>query len=236
MGEKAATSEVITKLVSALGDESQYVRWNACEAFGKIGEKAATSEVITKLVSALGDESVSVRKNACIALGKIGEKAARNEVITKLVLLMNKDNGYAIFRVTEAVGNILSSSAVIKQLTSKIVADLCVCRYASDCLEHVSEDELINIYQTTENPHWMSAVTQFTLLRGTAVVATENGVVLYGKTEPAELLIPDSKLRQRLIKAFIKERIRLHLSAEISVEAGWKRALSSFFHHFDILH
>ena len=32
MGEKAATNEVISKLVGALGDESEDVRWNACEA------------------------------------------------------------------------------------------------------------------------------------------------------------------------------------------------------------
>ena len=62
MGEKAATNEVITKLVSALGDQSEYVRTSACEALGKMGEKAATNEVITKLVSALGDESDYVRE------------------------------------------------------------------------------------------------------------------------------------------------------------------------------
>ena len=62
MGEKAATNEVITKLVSALGDQSEYVRRDACEALGKMGEKAATNEVITKLVSALGDQSESCQK------------------------------------------------------------------------------------------------------------------------------------------------------------------------------
>jgi hypothetical protein len=104
---------------------------------------------------------------------------------------------------------------VIKQLTPKIVADLCVCRYVSDCLKHVSEDELINIFQTTENPYWLSAVTQLTLLRGTAVIATENRIVLYGKTEPAELLIPNSKLRQRLIEAFTNQAKRLGLFFEM---------------------
>jgi HEAT repeat protein len=231
MGEKVATNEVITKLVSAIGHESDHVIENACRALGQIGGKAATNEVITKLVSATGHESDHVRGNACKALGKIGEKAATNEVITKLVLLMNKDNGYASSRAAEAVGNILSSSAVIKQLTPKIVADLCVWRYASICLEHVSEDELINICQTTKNPHWLSAVTQLTLLRGTAVTANENGVLLYGKIEPVELLIPNSRLRQRLIQAFIIKRNPLQ-TAEIPVKAGRKRALSSFFSSF----
>jgi HEAT repeat protein len=220
MGEKAAMNEVITKLVSALGAESDDIRRNACIALGKIGEKAATNEVITKLVSALGDENDYVRVNACEALGKIGEKAATNEVITELVLLMNDDSGYASFGAVVAVGNILSSSAVVKKLTPKIVADLCVCKYASVCIKNVSEDELINIYQTTENPELLSTVTQLTLLRGTAVTATENKVMLYGKREPAEILIPNSKLRERLIEAFINKGKRLHLSAEILVEAG----------------
>ncbi len=65
MGEKAATNEVITKLVSALGDPSEYVRMYTCTALGKMGDKAATNEVITKLVSALGDQSDFVRWNAC---------------------------------------------------------------------------------------------------------------------------------------------------------------------------
>ena len=57
IGGKAATNEVITKLVSALGDDSTHVRWSACEALEKMGGKAATTEVITKLVTALGDGS-----------------------------------------------------------------------------------------------------------------------------------------------------------------------------------
>jgi HEAT repeat protein len=212
MGEKAAANEVITRLVSALGDQSDNVRRNACEALGKIGEKAATNEVITKLVSALGDESDYVRGNACEALGKIGKKAVTNEVITKLVLVMNNYSAFAASDgAAEAVRNILSSSAVMKQLTPKIAADLCACRYAFGCLKHVSEDELINTYQTTKNPDWLCAVTQFMRLRGAAITATENGVLLYGKTEPTELLIVNAELRQRLIEAFRTEREGLHL-------------------------
>jgi HEAT repeat protein len=232
MGEKAATNEVLTKLVSAVEDKSDSVRWNACEALGKIGKKAATNEVLTKLVSALEDKSYGVRVSACEALGKIGYKAVTNEVITELVWLMNNESDFVTFDVVEAVGNILSSSAMIKQLTPKMVADLCESRHASVGFKHVSEDELINIYQTTENPDWLSAVTHFTLLRGTAVTAIENRVVVYGKTEPAQLRIPNSQLRQRLIEAFVNERKRLHLSAEISIKAGLKRALNSFFSSF----
>ena len=57
IGEKAATNEVITKLVSALGGQSEYVRSWACGVLGKIGKKAPTNEVITALVTALGDQN-----------------------------------------------------------------------------------------------------------------------------------------------------------------------------------
>ncbi|CAF4196566.1 unnamed protein product, partial [Rotaria sordida] len=49
MGEKAATSEVINRVVSVLGDEDSYVRSSAYDALVKMGEKAATSEVINQL-------------------------------------------------------------------------------------------------------------------------------------------------------------------------------------------
>jgi hypothetical protein len=40
---------------------------------------------------------------------------------------------------------------------------------------------------------------------------TENKVVVYGKTKPAELPILNSELRQRFIKAFIDQRNLLQL-------------------------
>ncbi|CAM4798436.1 unnamed protein product, partial [Rotaria magnacalcarata] len=57
MGEKAATSQVIDRLVVALGDQDGEVRDNACRALGAMGEKAATSQVIDRLVVSLGDQS-----------------------------------------------------------------------------------------------------------------------------------------------------------------------------------
>ena len=53
--EKAATSEVITALVTAMGDENDSVRWYACRALGALGEKAATTEVIAALVTAMSE-------------------------------------------------------------------------------------------------------------------------------------------------------------------------------------
>jgi hypothetical protein len=119
MGEKAATNEVITKLVSALRDQSDYVRINACEALGKMSEKAATNEVITKLVSALGDQSDYVREYACEALGKMGEKAATNEVITKLLSAVGDKSERVRENACEALekmGEKAATNEVISQL------------------------------------------------------------------------------------------------------------------------
>jgi hypothetical protein len=187
-----------------------------------MGEKAATNEVITKLVSALGDQSDNVRWDARESLVKMGKKAATNEVISQLVVSMNTGSFGVFCNATVAVQNILSSSAVIKQLAAKTVADLCLCRYASSYLENASEDELINVYLITKNLNWLPAVIQLTLLKGAAVTATENKIVLYGMTEPIELRIVDSVIRQQLIDAFIEQRKRLHLSLEVQMEAAQK--------------
>jgi hypothetical protein len=91
-------------------------------------------------------------------------------------------------------------------------------------LKNISEDELINVYLITKNLNWLPAVIQLSLRKGTAVTATENKIVLYGKTEPAELPIPDSLLRQQLIDAFLEQRKRLHLSFEMTIEAAQKES------------
>ena len=73
MGEKAATNEVITKLVSALGDESERCQKTMhVKALGNIGEKAATNEVSTKLVNALGDEREFIRRKCMFCSRKAG--------------------------------------------------------------------------------------------------------------------------------------------------------------------
>jgi HEAT repeat protein len=120
IGEKAATNEVISKLVSALGDENAGVRVDACQALENIGEKAATNEVISKLVSALGDENTDVRSNACQALGKIGEKAATNEVISKLVSALGDKNRTVRWSACRALKNI-GEKAATNEVISKLV-------------------------------------------------------------------------------------------------------------------
>ena len=43
MGDKAATPEVIIRLVNLLEDEDPFVRGNACSALERMGDKAATT-------------------------------------------------------------------------------------------------------------------------------------------------------------------------------------------------
>ncbi|CAF4005758.1 unnamed protein product [Adineta steineri] len=121
MGEKAATNEVITKLVSALEDKS--VRRGACAALGKIGVKAATNEVINKLINALEDKSDEVRWYACDALGNIGEKAATNEVITKLVNVLEDESEKIRYSACRALGN-MGEKAATNEVITKLVSAL----------------------------------------------------------------------------------------------------------------
>jgi hypothetical protein len=143
----------------------------------------------------------------------MGEKAATDEVISQLVVVMNNDSSYWPSDAAEAVERILSSSAVVKQLAPNIVAKVCLCRYALDCLENISEDELINVYLITNNSDWLPTLFQLLLLRGAAVTAIESKIVVYSKTEPGELTIPTSVLREQLIDAFTDQRKRLYLSS-----------------------
>ena len=86
--------EVISKLVSLLGDEKPSVSGNARSALGSMGDKAATTEVITKLVSLLGNENPYVKWNACSALRRMGEKAATTQMIAKLVSLLEDEDPF----------------------------------------------------------------------------------------------------------------------------------------------
>jgi hypothetical protein len=216
MGEKAATNEVITKLANAVGDESDDVRKRACEALEKMGEKAATNEVITNLVSGLADKNDSVRRKACEALGKMGEKAATNEVITKLGIVMMNDPNIASWRAAKSIGNILSSSDLVRQIDPEIIADLCRCWYALDCLKNISNEELIRVFLTTENPDWLCAVTGFALLKGVAVTGSEEKVVIFGDKEPLELPIRTRQLWRQLVEAFTDQKKRLHLQMTVT--------------------
>lgn len=221
IGEKASTNDVIRKLISTLEDESAYVRRNACYALGNISEKAATNEVIRKLIHALDDENETVKANACYALGNIGTKAPTNEMISRLASIAN-GAGMGNIKAPGVVANILSSPAVITQLAPKIIVDLCLCKHGSDCLKNISEEELIDVYLTTENPEWVSAVTLYIFLNGAAVTVIEQKLILYGKKEPLELSISNLELYQQLVESLTDQAQQLHLSPPNIVRNSWK--------------
>jgi len=148
----------------------------------------------------------------------MGEKAATNEVIRKLVALMDSDSSqYISGTAVNALQNILSSSAAVTQLDPNIISYLCLSEYGY-CLQNISEDQVLNLFFTTKNHDWLTAVTRLTLLKGLTILTTEDKVLIYAKKEPLELVIPSLELRQRLIEAFIKQAKQLHLSFEILSE------------------
>jgi len=151
MGEKAATNEVISQLVSALGDKSKFVRRYACKAVGKMGEKAAMTEVISQLVRALEDESEDVRKNACEAVGKMGEKAATKEVISRVVsALVDKSEDVRTY-ACEALGE-MGEKAATNEVISQLLTALgdqnedvrkCACEALEKMGEKAATKEVI---------------------------------------------------------------------------------------------
>ncbi|CAM4921105.1 unnamed protein product [Rotaria socialis] len=119
IGEKASTSQVIDRLVGALGDQHDQVRRSAYSALEKIGEKAATSQVIDRLVVALGDQDYQVRQSACSALGAMGQKAATRQVIDRLVVALGDQHDQvrrSAYSALEKIGEKAATSQVIDRL------------------------------------------------------------------------------------------------------------------------
>jgi hypothetical protein len=77
----------------------------------------------------------------------------------------------------------------------------------------------MNLFLTTNNPEWVSVVTQLALLRGVAVTVAEDKVVIYGTKEPFKLSISTSQLHDLLIEVFTDQAKRLRLYSEMSLEA-----------------
>jgi len=143
IGEKAATKEVIDKLVIALTDEDAKIRRNACYAVGNIGQKAATKVVIDKLAIALTDEDRSVRESAFDAVGKIGEKATTKEVIDKLVIALTDEDAKIRRNACYAVGNIGEKAATKVVIDKLVIAltdeDAKIRRNACDAVGNIGE-------------------------------------------------------------------------------------------------
>lgn len=137
---------MLSKLLSALEDESKDGRANVARALGKMGKRAAANKVLSKLVSTLGDTSTCVRRSAVEALGNFGENAATNEVISKLVVLIKNNTVYRSV-ISNRVQRILNSSTVIRHLDPKVVIELCLSEDGFECLENISAEHLLRFFR-----------------------------------------------------------------------------------------
>jgi len=120
LGEKAATKELIDKLVVGVTDEDEAVRSRAWDAIGALGEKAATKELIDKLVVGVTDEDAGVRISAWNAIGALGEKAATKEVIYKWVVGVTDKDECVKCSAWDAM-KALGEKAATKELIDKLV-------------------------------------------------------------------------------------------------------------------
>jgi HEAT repeat protein len=203
--------------MNALDDQSSSVRGRACQAIHQMDEKLVTTEVIGKVVDAFVDEDVNVRVNACRVLRKMSEKIT-SEMISKLIIPLNGDNLNDSHDVAELIGNSLNSSSMISELGPSTILELCLSKFGSICLKNVSEEQLIQLFLADRISSWLPAITKLTLVRETAVTATEEKIVVYGRKEPLELVISGTE-RQQLVEAFRDQGKKLHLFSGVS---QWK--------------
>ena len=123
LGEKAATSEVLSRLVISLGYSDENVRSSASEALGSFGKNAATSEVIRRLVISLGDSDEDIRSSTCEALERLGKKAATSAVISRLVISLENSDKNVRSGACQVLGR-LSENAGTSEVISRLVISL----------------------------------------------------------------------------------------------------------------
>ncbi len=114
------SAEVVTALLSALGDSLGSVRQAVATALGQLGQGSA--EVVTALLSALGSPEWQVRQAVATALGQLGQGSA--EVVTALLSAL----GDSDVDVRQAVTTALLFLPLDRQTTAHSVENL-VARY-----------------------------------------------------------------------------------------------------------
>ena len=217
MGEKAGTNEVISQLVCALRNQSEEVRSSACSALGKIGEKAATDEVISQLLSALRDQSEKVRSSACDAVRKIIENRLTNEMISEF-LNVDDQIELSIDESRDIVKGCLSSPKALEQIDPHLIKQIIFRFHESHGFENLSERDVICILRETENLDWLVVLRELALSNGTAVVSTEDKLIVYGKEESYELLIENCEFYEKLRKVFAEQAKPWYLDLKMGVE------------------
>ncbi|CAF4672360.1 unnamed protein product [Rotaria socialis] len=204
MGEKSALSQVIDRLVLALGDQNECVRANAYSALGAMGEKAATSQVIDRLVRALGDQNEWIRANACSALGAMGEKAATSQVIDQLVV---------------ALGDLVQGirSTDLKGFNRLLKLFSCTVQWLPDADAREAEGmRKLNVYDGidgisrklfqllihTHDWRWLPIFVECCLMEEVAVMIIGDRVIMQFERVTVETRIRNLKLLSEMCKAF----------------------------------
>jgi hypothetical protein len=143
----------------------------------------------------------------------MSEKVPTNEIISKIVNIVNSGKDWLndSYSATWAVTKILSSPDAIKQLRPEIISNLLLSKDMPGWLENLSSDQLIDIFFITQERRWLSPIFRFMLLRGIAVTATENKVVVYDRKGPLELSASNIEVCQQLIINFTEQRKELRL-------------------------
>jgi hypothetical protein len=103
--EKVIMTDVLSTVVTALGDTADVVRYLTCDILGDMGAKAATNEMIGALVIAMDfDEEYDFKWKIMRTLVKMRDKLTKKNVIGALVIANGGDSrmaSSALGRITE---------------------------------------------------------------------------------------------------------------------------------------
>lgn len=72
-------------------------------------------------------------------------------------------------------------------------------------MNNVSEEKLVKSFFETKNPDWLLGITRLALSSGSAMVVTEDDVVLFGTKEPVKLRLLSTELQEQFVEVFVRE-------------------------------
>jgi hypothetical protein len=104
----AGDKHLVGPLIRLLSHPDYLVRFNACEALGKIGDKRALRAIIARL----RDEKRWVRESACRSLGVLGDDRAVEPLLERLGDSFDKARE-AAFKSLEIMGESLIARAIL---------------------------------------------------------------------------------------------------------------------------
>jgi energy-coupling factor transporter ATP-binding protein EcfA2 len=115
LGASEVASLLLSRLITALHDSNDLVRYFAAQSLGQLGQ--ASPEVVAALLAALRDSDVSVRRYAALSLGQLGQDD--NVVIDALWHgLLDEDDGIRR-KCTQALAQIGRRNTAIAELIEK---------------------------------------------------------------------------------------------------------------------